>query len=363
MTIHRTPDLSAETLRLLEELDVLRQDIRYRVDVPARWSGALRRVLASEATRSSTGIEGFRVSEEEALAIAAGRPVPDVDERTALAIRDYQAAFDRVVAYGDDEHFTWTRSTIRELHYLVTQSEERARPGRWRRGGVWITGPENRVIYEGPAAEVVPALMDETADWLAEDSSHPIVRAAMAHFHVASIHPFADGNGRTARIVQSLVLARERILHPAFASIERYLGENTPSYYDALQAAHGSAYDPTTSTAPWLDFAVRAHRSAAERLVATVAEASRRFDFVTELVAAAKLPERAATALDIALMGLEVRRDEYRHEHGVGTAAASHDLTALTRLGWLERRGGGRNVHYVATATLSERYRSTPGGG
>lgn len=59
----------------------------------------------------------------------------------------------------------------------------------------------------------------------------------------------------------------------------------------------------------------------------------------------------------MALIGLPVRREEYRREHGVGTATASHDLTALTRLGLLERRGGGRNVHYVATAALQERWK------
>lgn len=356
MTIHRTPDLSSESLRLLEEIDVVRQDIRYRMAVPARWTGTLRRVLAAAAARSSMAIEGFRVSEEEALALAAGRAVPGVEESTAGAVRDYQEAMDRVIAHADDDHFSWTRSTIRDLHYLVTRSEDRARPGRWRRGGIWITGPENRVVYEGPSADVVPHLMDETADWLQAGKGHPIVRGAMAHFHVVSIHPFSDGNGRTARIVQSLVLAREGILHPAYGSIERYLGENTVAYYDALQASHGPAYDPTGSAAPWLEFAIRAHRVEAARVVVTVEEASRRFDLAIGMVTAAGLPERAATALDIALMGLEVRRDEYCRELGIGTAAASRDLSALTRLGLLERRGGGRNVHYVATVALKERH-------
>jgi Fic family protein len=71
--------------------------------------------------------------------------------------------------------------------------------------------------------------MTDVVGWLREgDLDAPVVvRAAMAHLHLVSVHPFGDGNGRIARIVQSLVLAREGLLSPEFASIEEYLGKHT----------------------------------------------------------------------------------------------------------------------------------------
>ena len=53
----------------------------------------------------------------------------------------------------------------------------------------------------------------------------------MAHLNLVMIHPFEDGNGRMSRALQSLVLARDHIVAPEFASIEEYLGRNTPAYY------------------------------------------------------------------------------------------------------------------------------------
>ena len=67
--------------------------------------------------------------------------------------------------------------------------------------------------------------MDEVVEWLEHGDldAHVAVRAAMAHLHVVSVHPFRDGNGRISRIVQSLVLARQGLLAPEFSSIEEYL--------------------------------------------------------------------------------------------------------------------------------------------
>jgi len=69
----------------------------------------------------------------------------------------------------------------------------------------------------------------------------------MAHLNLTMIHPFSDGNGRMARCLQSLVLARGGKLSPEFLSIEEYLGRNTPSYYQVLSAvAQGECGDRVT---------------------------------------------------------------------------------------------------------------------
>ena len=101
------------------------------------------------------------------------------------------------------------------------------------------------VVYEGPDVELVPGRVGElVASVKLEDETPPLVRAATAHLNLTLIHPFSDGNGRMARCIQTLVLAREAILEPPFASIEEYLGANTPAYYDVLARVGGGAWHP-----------------------------------------------------------------------------------------------------------------------
>ncbi|MER6222857.1 Fic family protein [Streptomyces sp900105755] len=79
--------------------------------------------------------------------------------------------------------------------------------------------------YTAPDAPLVAGLMQELVDWLNErDGTHALVRAAMAHLHLVSIHPWADGNGRMSRSLHTLMIAREGVLSPEFSSIESWLG-------------------------------------------------------------------------------------------------------------------------------------------
>ena len=91
--------------------------------------------------------------------------------------------------------------------------------------------------------------MQEVTTWLAggDQDAHLIVRAAMAHLHIVSAHPFLDGNGRISRIVQSLVLARGGLLAPEFVSIEEYLGNNTQAYYAALEEVQQAPTSPSVT--------------------------------------------------------------------------------------------------------------------
>ena len=355
--IHQVPPLTDQDQAALQEIEEIRSDIRYRVGRPAHWSLPIRRMLHAEALRSSTQIEGFVLSTEEALDVIAGRSTPGVEERTRLAVEDYQSAMTRVLTLAEDPHFSWGRGTIRDLHYLVTEHHPQSSPGLWRTVGVGVTGPGGRLIYRGPDALAVSTLMDEVADWLSSDAEiHPIVRGAMAHFHLAAVHPFRDGNGRTARVVQSLVLASAGRVAPAFASIERYLGDHTNDYYRALGDSQGGQYDPTSDVTPWLRFAIGAHRDEAQALRERLETAYQRREFVEQLLRERSLPARMAMILDACLLGAPIHRDDYMTEEEVARATAIQDLRILVGAGLIIREGGSRNIRYRASAELARLY-------
>jgi Fic family protein len=172
-----------------------------------------------------------------------------------------------VVALADDGAFRWLDRVLLDLHFDACSFQAARRPGRWRLTPIGVTGAGGGLAFEGPAPEQVPELMGEVVGWLAHDdgATHPVVRAAMAHLHVVSVHPFEDGNGRLARIVQSLVLAREGLLAPELSSIEEYLGEHTADYYAVLERVQGGSYQPQRSASAWIEFCLEAHLARARR--------------------------------------------------------------------------------------------------
>ena len=107
---------------------------------------------------------------------------------------------------------------IRSLHYMMIGYALDKSPGRWRPGPVYVHDESTGdIMYTGPDAIDVPDLMHELVEYLRnKDREHPLIRAAMAHLNLAMIHPFRDGNGRMARCVQTMVLAREGIVASPF---------------------------------------------------------------------------------------------------------------------------------------------------
>jgi Fic family protein len=352
-----TPELTGDQYDDLARLDDLRRRLALQVSAPTRWAGTLRRLARVESETSSTSIEGYSVTIPQALEIMAGRRGETARPEDEMALRCYHQAMDRVLSLADEPAFAWSQQLLLDLHFMTIYFQRDRLPGRYRRRGIAVTGPDGGIAYQRPPSDEVPGLMGELIEWLETGDvvEPPLVRAAMAHLHLVSIHPFADGNGRMARILQSLVLAREGVLHPELASIEHHLATNTGAYHGALQATHGPVYDPATrSASPWLDFCIEAHLAEARRLHERVALIHRRNTFCEEVAGRQGYPDRFVSALDQVLMGLPLTNAEYRSEHGIAAITAAGDLRRLVVDGWLVPEGGGRSARYRAAARLQE---------
>ncbi len=220
-----------------------------------------------------------------------------------MALACYARAMDHVGVMAGDPVFRWLDRVILDLHFDTCYFQRDKSPGLWRTGPIGVTGDNGGLVYEGPPANEVPTLMAEVIGWLAHGDvdTHVAIRAAMAHLHLVSVHPFRDGNGRISRILQSLVLAREGLLAPEFVSIEEYLGRNTDAYYATLQKVQGGSYQPDRDAAPWVRFCVQAHLEQARRRLKQLAEARKRWSFLGELVEQRNWPDRLVVALEQSL--------------------------------------------------------------
>jgi len=359
MAIYATPPKSRALEGRLTELDQSRRYLaRHLGETAQPWTGALRRLAAAEAAVGSTSIEGYGASLEDTVEILAGRQPATTSEETQRIIAAYGQAMDRVTGLATDPHFRWSAQTILELHFLVCHPQPRAMPGRLREGPIVVTRGLGRDPYRPPPAGELARLLEEVARWLesGDVTRHPVVRAAMAHLDLVSIHPFRDGNGRLARVVQSLVLAREGLLRPEFVSIEPYLGRHTREYYAVLEEVQGPAFDPARDAEAWVEFCIEAHVFEAAERRRWLEIAYARHDFCEEVVGEQRYPGRFVIALDQALIGLPVTNADYRREAKIASPTAVQDLQRLRRDGWLEQEGGGRSVRYVAGKELRERW-------
>jgi Fic family protein len=298
-------------------------------------------------------MEGVRVDADEARRILAGDRPSSVTSCDAALVEGYRDAVAHALRLATDPAFEWSRRTVLDVHGIAMAASGRSNPGRFRDGSVCVVDGAGQVIYSAPTAAEVPQLVDELCEWLntAGDLSAPVL-SAMVHARVAGIHPFSDGNGRTARILATLAMASGGYAAPEFTSLEEWWGAHLRSYYGSF-ACLGSEWSPGADITRFVATHVRAQRRqvaalserlAVERHVWTALE-----DIVAEDV---RLPPRAAEALFDAFLGREVTNRYYRCVAGASVATATNDLTALEAAGLLEAQGEGRSRSYSGTFRL-----------
>ncbi len=352
--IYRTPQLDDALRAELATFDGLRAQLGDQASVAGRWLGSLRRQWRAASAKSSIEIEGFHVPENGTLVDVGDPDPPDPTDEDRMALSCYVRAMDHVGVMSDDPVFRWVDRVTLDLHFDACYFQKDKDPGQYRRKGIEVTSPDGGgLAYVGPPAEDLPALMQEITEWLADGDlgAHLIVRAAMAHLHIVSAHPFRDGNGRISRIVQSLVLARGGLLAPEFVSIEEYLGSNTQAYYAALEEVQGGSYQPERDATPFVRLCVEAHVAQAHRRLRQLAEAGARWSYLEELVEQRNWPDRLVIALEQSLFeGTD--RATYAAEADVSTPTASTDLRRLLDAGLISQQGRGPATRYVASSEL-----------
>ena len=351
--LYATPSLPRSYRAKLGKLDDLRARLGRQAQAPVQWIGPLRRSFRAADVGSSTAIEGFVVSEAESLALVDGQEPVDPTDENRMAVSCYARAMSHVGVMALDPSFHWCDRVIKDLHFDACFFEWTKNPGRWRVGPISVTGAGGTVAYRGPDAELVPGLMAEVVAWLADGDrdEHVVVRAAMAHLHLVSVHPFEDGNGRVSRILQSLLLSVDGVLSPELSSIEQYLGERTDEYYGVLKAVQEGSYQPERDAGPWVRFCIDAHLVQARRRLELIEDAAARWARLEELIRERDWPDRLTIALEQSLFG-RTDRSAYAREADVSLATASADLRRLSDAGLLVQRGRSRNVHYQPSDRL-----------
>jgi Fic family protein len=229
--------ITSDLVTFLMRIETLLQEI---IELPLTPTvlASLRETAMLSSIHYSTMIEGNRLTEEEvALVIAQESHFPG-RERDEKEVLGYYVAFDeleRVIRLK----LPITEKVIQRLHALVMGGgKKRVKPTAYRHGqNVIRESGTRKIVYMPPEAKDVPTLMHALVLWIkkAEKEHLPTpLRAAIAHYQFATIHPYYDGNGRTARLLATLVLHRGGYDLKGIYSLEEYYAKDLSSYYEAL---------------------------------------------------------------------------------------------------------------------------------
>ncbi len=354
-----TPSL--ESSRMLDELQRARETLDQYRDVPDAYAGELRRHAIALSVHYSTRIEGNTLTLEQVESLLRGRQIaaPVSQQQEALNYREAMQ-YAQVVANAASPRIT--EETVKTIHFLVTKSLPGGyNPGQYRFvQNFVINSATQRPLFRPPPPDRVQPLMEEYLQWLntPREGLPPYYRAALAHLNFVAIHPFDDGNGRTARILEALVLYLAGYRSQELVSLEAYFGRDTQGYYRAIADSLGPAYDPQDrDVTPWTDYYLRAHAAQAAAAAAETRLHRAQIDRLAEAFAAQLRGNLdRLIALWVACTGGTITNSDYRDFTGVGNQTAARHLREMAAAGLLIRRGTGRGIHYVPTEAVLRVY-------
>jgi Fic family protein len=228
---------------LLMQIEACRQAID-DTPIDATLLRQLRETAALRATHFSTQIEGNRLTLPEVREAIRGARIPG-RERDEREVRNHYLAL-ALMEKMADALGPVSENAIQRLHGLVMTGRNKPSPYRVAQN-VIRDSATGRIVYLPPTAQDVPELMRALAAWIKVGLTDgglpaPIV-AALAHYQFATIHPYTDGNGRTARLLASLILRKSGYGLKGIYSLDEYYAKNLDGYYEALAVGSYNYYE------------------------------------------------------------------------------------------------------------------------
>ena len=204
-----------------EQLDVYRPLSSALVNNLSQW-------FTIELTHTSTAIEGNTLTRSETAAVVEkGITVAGKSLKDHLEVTNYVIALNFINDLVSQKRVDITLNTLLDIHRIILKSIDDDHAGALRKIAVRIAG--STLVLPDPIN--VPDLMNEFIQWLSTVQENPIIISAQAHRRLVSIHPFVDGNGRTARLLMNLLLMQQGY-PPAIIRME-----DRPAYFNALSKA------------------------------------------------------------------------------------------------------------------------------
>ncbi len=339
--------------RYLSEIAEARAIILNAPLIP-KWEVDLRRKALISSTHASTSIEGNRLSLEEVSDLMIGREIT-ASARDKKEVLNYFEALNHLDTLAKQEKIA--EEGILDLHQIITQNvlDNSKDSGRYRtteeekrRGRVVVaerTKGGLRVTFTPPPAKDVPQEMERFVCWLNSEQAKeldPILKAGIAHYELVRIHPFVDGNGRTARILASMLLLRQSFDTKRFFTLDDFYNSDRKRYYEALKSVSPETQDLTE----WLEYfseGVAVSIKAVKDKVLALTGGKEREQESKQV----PLDYKQVKVVEFLRKEGRVTNRQVQELLGVSHQTAYEVLQGLTENGVIMQVGRGRAVHYV----------------
>jgi len=351
--------LTPAIARALMDIEAVRTEMA-RTRLPLRVAGQLQHQARLRSTHFSTQIEGNRLSLGQAEKVVDGKKTQfHGRERDVLEVRNYWNALLKVEKWAGEKR-EFSENLIREIHALVEKGN-RAKPTPYRDGqNVIRDSRSGAIVYLPPEAKDVPRLMKALSAWVrsSEKSSIPVpLVAALAHYQFVTIHPYYDGNGRTARLLATFLLQRGGYGLDGLFSLEEHHAKDLEGYYRSLAVhPHHNYYEGRAGAdlTPWVGYFIQTlvtvFRETLEEAVSYSRKGAR-----AEPAELRQLDRRARAALELFASQTKVTTPEVARKLGLSDRMVRLLLKQWVKEGWLKPLNASkRGRAYGLTGPLSK---------
>lgn len=341
--------ITDKILNNLTAIAVAREVIEQAYLVP-KWEAKLRHQALLRNTHSSTAIEGNKLSLEQVEALSEGKDIVATN-KDKQEVLNYIEALEKIPMLAEKGKIKV--ADLLNIHRIITKNvlQNSSDSGVFRNRQVFVgrrvfdgTGFREEVEYTPPKTEEVLGLVKEFIDWLNLDKTweiNPVLMAGIVHYEIARIHPFIDGNGRTARLFATLILYLSGFDHRRIFTLDDYYDRDRQAYYAALKTVQQNNGDITL----WLEYFTRGVAySVNEAKEAVLKIGSKKKNGQKTQIA---LTPRQMKIVEYININGKVTNKDLQGLFNISAQAVHKELSKLVELEVIKAIGKGRALHYV----------------
>ncbi len=338
--------ITPEILTLVAKIDEFKGAWRALGTLAPDRLSALRRVATIESIGSSTRIEGSKLSDREVEQLITDLEIKSFTTRDEQEVAGYAEVMELVFTSWQD--MTFTENHIKQVHQnLLRYSDKDTRHrGDYKTHSNSVValdekGDQVGVIFETASPFDTPRLMTELVSWVQQERKsgqlHPLLTISLAIVVFLEIHPFQDGNGRTSRVLTTLLLLQAGYDYLPYSSLESVIEQNKEAYYLALRQTQGTIRTDKPDWHPWIIYFLRSLAKQVRQLEKKVEN---------EKLVLATLPKLSLAIINFTREHGRITMGEAIRLTGASRNTLKQHFRSLVERGHLNKQGGGRGVWY-----------------
>jgi Fic family protein len=318
------------------------RDIILNAKIIPKWEISLRRDALIRSAHSSTAIEGNKLTLEEVSELAQGRKIM-ATRKEKQEVLNYLNVLQNIQNYHNNGKVT--EDLLLKLHKDITKEtlDNPGDEGNYRKVQVVVGNKfTGEVVFTPPKTEDVPKLTKALLGWINQEIElSPVLIAGLSHYELVRIHPFVDGNGRTARALATLILYIRDFDIKRFFTLDDYYDSDRKAYYAALKSVDENNLDTTQ----WIEYFT-------DGVLISINEVKKK---ILSLSVKKTGPQIALTEKQMKIMEKivangKITSGEIQDMFKISRQAAYKELKKMIELGVIEPRGEGKTVYYIAKA-------------